>query len=164
MRRRRCNSKHVYIETPGEGEEGDHGFREADFESGSELSPPSSSPTPDKILRELYIVTWGLRLDPEPSPPVTFNFSRFYAIAKHKEQKIKTQTGLDKEVQDSIRKHPLFTHILYRIVNYIEERDLNHISMACNYGRHRSVAWAELLKEHCYPNATIHHMGLERAQ
>ena len=46
------------------------------------------------------------------------------------------------------------------ILSEIEENNPLTIAFVCNYGKHRSVGWAELLKFLYYSNATITHIGL----
>ena len=48
------------------------------------------------------------------------------------------------------------------IITLIEEEDPPTIGFICNYGKHRSVGFAELLKELYYNNANITHIGITK--
>ena len=167
-KRSKFRSRHIYIESSFDSSEEsqEYGFAEAgddDNAPAAAAAPPLVEELEHDATRKLSIVTWGLKLHREPPVGVTFNLSRFCALAKDaKDAKdAKRKTGRDKDVQESVIRHPMFTQLLRRMVQEIEVGDLHNISMACNYGRHRSVAWAELLKQHCYPCSSLHHMGLE---
>ena len=66
---------------------------------------------------------------------------------------VKNLTGLDEIIQTSIKNHPMFDTIMERIINEIEEKDPKSIGIYCNYGKHRSVGWAEIIKKIYYKNA-----------
>ena len=70
---------------------------------------------------------------------------------------VKCLSGLDDIIQQSIINHPNFDYIMERILNEIEEKKPKTVGIFCNYGKHRSVGWAELLKKMYYPNYTCVH-------
>ena len=70
---------------------------------------------------------------------------------------VKCLTGLDDIVQQSILNHPNFDYIMERILTEITDKNPTTIGIFCNYGKHRSVGWAELIKKIYYPNSTCVH-------
>ena len=48
-----------------------------------------------------------------------------------------------------------------KIITIIEEENPSVIGFICNYGKHRSVGWAELLQKLYYNNSKIEHIGLK---
>ena len=54
----------------------------------------------------------------------------------------------------------MFDLIIEKIITEIETNNPKTIGIYCNYGKHRSVAFAELLKELYYTNSKITHIGL----
>ena len=57
--------------------------------------------------------------------------------------------------------HPLFDEIMEKILTTIELENPKVIGFICNYGKHRSVGWAELLGKLYYTNSIIEHIGLK---
>ena len=70
---------------------------------------------------------------------------------------MKRLTGLDDNVQQSILNHPNFDYIMERIITEITDKNPKTIGIFCNYGKHRSVGWAELIKKLYYPKSTCIH-------
>lgn len=55
------------------------------------------------------------------------------------------------------------TKTIYKqdIIKQLDEGGIyENIGIICNYGKHRSVAWAELLKKLYYPKSNIKHIGI----
>jgi RNase adaptor protein for sRNA GlmZ degradation len=70
---------------------------------------------------------------------------------------VKCLTGLDDIVQQSILNHPNFDYIMEHILTEITEKNHTTVGIFCNYGKHRSVGWAELIKKIYYPNSSCVH-------
>jgi RNase adaptor protein for sRNA GlmZ degradation len=51
--------------------------------------------------------------------------------------------------------------IIEMIVTEIETNDYENIGFVCNYGKHRSVGWAELLRKLYFPESSIKHHNLK---
>jgi len=107
--------------------------------------------------RELTIHTWGIKKHESIKCDIIFDASLFSAKIN---ADVKTLTGLNEIVQQSIINHPKFDIIIEMIVTEIETNDYQKIGIICNYGKHRSVGWAELLKKLYYPKSVINHKGI----
>ena len=107
--------------------------------------------------RNIKIYTWGIKKHEDIECDVIFDATLFSTKTN---VDVKNLTGLDEIIQTSIMNHPQFESIMERILSEIEENDPLTIAFVCNYGKHRSVGWAELLKYLYYSNATITHRGL----
>ena len=107
--------------------------------------------------RNIKIYTWGIKKHDNIECDVIFDATLFSTKTN---VDVKNLTGLDEIIQTSIMNHPQFESIMERILSEIEENDPLTIAFVCNYGKHRSVGWAELLKFLYYSNATITHRGL----
>lgn len=70
--------------------------------------------------------------------------------------------GTDPELQKVVASGKRFKEVMSRIVNTIEEENLNFIGIYCRAGHHRSVACGELLKSYIYPNARLSHLTLNK--
>ena len=108
--------------------------------------------------RTLKIYTWGVKKHTCNECDIIFDATLFSANIN---VDVKTLTGLDEIVQTSIMNHPLFDTIMERIITTIEEENPKVIGFICNYGKHRSVGWAELLHKLYYTNSTLKHIGLQ---
>ena len=76
--------------------------------------------------------------------------------------------GTERAVQRNVAESPAFQSLLGSIVLAVEEppveegaKGLECFSISCHRGRHRSVALAELLRDHFYPAATLTHLTLK---
>ena len=107
--------------------------------------------------RELTIYTWGLKKHLPVECDIIFDASLFSAKIN---ADVKTLTGLNEIVQQGIINHPKFDIIIEMILTHIETNDTHKIGIICNYGKHRSVGWTELLKKLYYPKAIINHKGI----
>ena len=74
---------------------------------------------------------------------------------------IRLYTGLDEKIQNSIINHSKFNSIIEMIITEIETNNYKKISFVCNYGKYKSVGWAELLKKLYYNNSIIKHNNLK---
>ena len=104
--------------------------------------------------RKLIIYSWGIMRHDEPKCEISFDLTKFTTKTNIKD--IKLFDGRDVEIQNSIIQHPLFTELLHKIIEEIETNNSIEISFFCNHGKHRSVGWAEILKNY-YPNSIIRH-------
>ena len=68
--------------------------------------------------------------------------------------------GTDQQFIKCIDKDSSAHAILRKIAETINEGGYTVISISCEYGVHRAVALAELLKKHHYPEAEICHLDL----
>ena len=89
-----------------------------------------------------------------------FDVSGFRTPLKDKKA-VRRLTGIDQAIQTSIISHIRFWELLEKIVTCVEIEETSKISIFCNYGKHRSVGWAEILRNYIYPEAEIVHYGLE---
>jgi hypothetical protein len=103
--------------------------------------------------RKLTIYSWGILRHVEPKCEISFDLTKFTTKTI---KDIKLVDGRDVEIQNSIIQHPLFTELLHKIIEEIENNNSTKISFFCNHGKHRSVGWTEILKKY-YPNSIIKH-------
>lgn len=107
--------------------------------------------------RELSIFTWGVKKHKSPKCDIIFDVTLFTAKIN---VDVKELTGLDEIIQTSIINHPMFDLIMEKIITEIETNNPQSIGIYCNYGKHRSVGWAELLKKLYYNNSVVKHIGI----
>lgn len=107
--------------------------------------------------RELSIFTWGVKKHKSPKCDIIFDVTLFSAKIN---VDVKELTGLDEIIQTSIINHPMFDLIIEKIITEIETNNPQSIGIYCNYGKHRSVGWAELLKKLYYNNSVVKHIGI----
>ena len=107
--------------------------------------------------RELSIFTWGIKKHNSPQCDIIFDATLFSTKI---DVDVKELTGLDETIQKSIINHPMFDLIMEKIITEIETNNPQSIGIYCNYGKHRSVGWAELLKKLYYNNSVVKHMGI----
>ena len=58
--------------------------------------------------------------------------------------------------------HPKFDMIMEMIIDEIETNNYNKIGFICNYGKRRSVGWAECIKKLYYNHSSIKHMNITK--
>jgi len=103
------------------------------------------------VNRFLTIYSWGIKKDRKTVKcNIIFDLTKFQTKID-KDIDVQTITGLSDIIQDSIICHPKFLDLLEIVVNHIETENPTNIAFICNHGKHRSVAWAELLKKLYYP-------------
>ena len=107
--------------------------------------------------RKLEINTWGIKKNTTIECDIIFDCSLFSAKC---DVDIKNLTGLNEIIQQSIMNHPKFDLIIEMILNEIEVNNYKKIGFVCNYGKHRSVGWAELIKKLYYNESIIKHNNL----
>ena len=107
--------------------------------------------------RELSIFTWGIKKHKSPNCDIIFDITLFSTKTN---VDVKELTGLDEIIQTSIINHPMFDLIMEKIITEIETNNPRSIGIYCNYGKHRSVGWAELLKKLYYNNSVVKHIGI----
>ena len=112
---------------------------------------------PIKYSRKLDINTWGIKKHTPIKCDIVFDATLFNTKT---DCDVKNLTGLDDIIQKSIKNHPMFDTIMERIINEIEEKDPKSIGIYCNYGKHRSVGWAEIIKHLYYKNSYLNHYGI----
>jgi RNase adaptor protein for sRNA GlmZ degradation len=105
--------------------------------------------------RKLIIYSWGIMRHTEPKCEISFDLTKFTTKTDIKD--IKLFDGRDDEIQNSIIQHPLFTELIQKIIEEIENNNSREISFFCNHGKHRSVGWTEIIKKYYYPNSIIIH-------
>ena len=110
------------------------------------------------VNRFLTIYTWGIKKDRKNVEcNIIFDLTKFQTKID-KDIDVQTINGLSDIIQDSIICHPKFLELLEIVVNNIETENPTDIAFICNHGKHRSVAWAELLKKLYYKKAIIKHL------
>jgi RNase adaptor protein for sRNA GlmZ degradation len=141
------------------------------FENDIVNSPVSDKCSLDEIIEEISnlacthvpnrIYTWANKVD--TSVPVdfevAFDVSSFYTEIKDLNN-IQSLTGKDKIIQDSIMRHPLFMKLAQEIVKTVNEKKPREIGFICNYGKHRSVGWAYILREYIFKRSVVHNYTL----
>lgn len=114
--------------------------------------------------RELTIYTWGKKHREYRPSQSQCNFNAGTISSQIKGMNLKNVTGLNYDIQQSIKIGSGYIELMRSMINKIENEDLHSISINCTAGRHRSVACAEILKREFYPNTTIHHLELNRVK
>jgi hypothetical protein len=96
------------------------------------------------VNRLLNIYSWGIKKDRKTvNCDIIFDLTKFQTKID-KDIEIQTITGLTDIIQDS--------------VDNIETMNPKSVGFICNHGKHRSVAWAELLHKLYYKNAKVKHL------
>ena len=104
--------------------------------------------------REIIFYTWGKHKHNPIECDLVFDASLFSTKIS---VDVKCLTGYDDIIQQSIINHPNFDYIMERIITEIEDKQPKTVGIFCNYGKHRSVGWVELIKKLYYPNSTCVH-------
>lgn len=76
----------------------------------------------------------------------------------HSDPVLRRMTGKDKPVQEMVLTSPQARRMLTEAHNYLLGDPRRTVAFGCSYGRHRSVALAELLKARL-PHAIVIHTG-----
>lgn len=112
------------------------------------------------ISRTLIISTWGIAMRDRAPEKSQRNWFVGIISNRAKNVDLRKLNGRSEEVQQGVMEDPKFGMIMNSIVSEVEKKGLNHISISCTKGRHRSVAIAELLKKLFYPNAVLEHLTI----
>ena len=80
--------------------------------------------------RKLTIYSWGIMRHDEPKCEISFDITKFTTKTNIKD--IKLFDGRDEEIQNSIIQHPLFTELLHKIIEEIENNNSTKISFFCH--------------------------------
>lgn len=110
-----------------------------------------------KKNRILEIYTWGVKKHTCSKCDIVFDATLLTAKI---DRDVRSLNGKDEIVKQSIINHPKFEIMMEVILTNIEEYEPLAIGFICNHGKHRSVAFAELVKELYYTNSKITHLGL----
>jgi len=113
---------------------------------------------PIKKDRKLNIYTWGVKKHTCNECDIIFDATLLTAKIN---RDVRSLNGKNDIVKQSIINHPKFEIMMESILTNVEENEPSTIGFICNYGKHRSVAFAELLKELYYNNSNITHIGLK---
>ena len=114
----------------------------------------------DKLIkkdRKINIYTWGIKKHTCDKCDIIFDATLLTAKIN---KDVRSLNGKNDIVKQSIINHPKFEIMMETILKNIEEHEPLTIGFICNHGKHRSVAFAELLKELYYTNSKITHIGL----
>ena len=114
----------------------------------------------DKLIkkdRKINIYTWGIKKHTCDKCDIIFDATLLTAKIN---KDVRSLNGKNDIVKQSIINHPKFEIMMETILRNIEEDEPLTIGFICNHGKHRSVAFAELLKELYYTNSKITHIGL----
>ena len=107
--------------------------------------------------KDITFYTWGVKKHKPKECDIIFDATLFSTKIS---VDVKCLSGLDDVIQQSIINHPNFDLIMERIITLIEDKKPTTVGIFCNYGKHRSVGWAELLKQIYYPSSTCVHEGI----
>jgi RapZ C-terminal domain len=113
--------------------------------------------------RKLTITSWGVNQKgagghaPSNSQ---LNVNASVLCSSKKGLNLKQMDGRDKRIQQRICRASAFYFLLRTTIERIEKDDLSRISVNCSRGRHRSVAFAEILRDYYYPNTKVIHPNL----
>ena len=120
-----------------------------------ELSKLECTHVPNRIY------TWANKVDTTVPMDydIAFDVSMFFSEIKDMNN-IKTLTGKDQVIQDSIMCHPRFLSLAETIVNTVNEQKPREIGFICSYGKHRSVGWAYIMREYVFKTSVIHNYTL----
>jgi RNase adaptor protein for sRNA GlmZ degradation len=130
------------------------------------LLPTTINGYPIEKTRKLNIFTWGMKKSSGVKCDLTFDLTKFRSqvnIDSNDERSdidIRNLNGNSDEIQTSIIKHPRFLDLTTKIISMIENENAKTVGFYCNYGKHRSVGWAELIKKYYYENAKTKHLNL----
>ena len=106
------------------------------------------------------IYTWGVKRESSAKKcDLVFDVTLFFTRIRDRSHLSKL-SGRDPEIQESILRHPRCLELMNTIVSTINDRQPDKIAFVCNYGKHRSVGWAELVRKHFYIDTTIDHLHL----
>jgi RNase adaptor protein for sRNA GlmZ degradation len=108
--------------------------------------------------RSLEIITYGQKIKEHKEPKCDIIFDVSIFSTKIEKTDIKKLNGKDEIIQNAIIQHPIYNILIETVIREIEQNDFKVISFVCNHGKHRSVGWAEILKNFYYPNAKIKHL------
>ena len=114
----------------------------------------------DKLIkkdRKINIYTWGIKKHTCDKCDIIFDATLLTAKIN---KDVRSLNGKNDIVKQSIINHPKFEIMMETILKNIEDDEPLTIGFICNHGKHRSVAFAELLKELYYTNSKITHIGL----
>ena len=106
----------------------------------------------DCLCKYINIYTWGnIRKDPrkDPRPYSMWNLNVCNIISYRKYGiNLKRTTGLNKKLQDIMKRTDKFKKYKEKVMVAIKNKKIGQISFNCEHGKHRSVAFAELMKKH----------------
>ena len=122
------------------------------------------STSKEASVKVIHLYTWGNKCRSSKPKPSDFNLC-VTGISTHKPSGInlKTTDGRDKRLQEKFERQPKFDMYMTSTLQKIIETNPKVVSINCHKGRHRSVAFCEMLamklKELEY-TVTIEHVEL----
>tara|TARA_B100000575_G_C23095506_1_gene631839 strand:+ start:665 stop:1138 length:474 start_codon:yes stop_codon:yes gene_type:complete len=150
----------IFIKLIHDKYENEYGFTEEKEEKDHEyILLKTIEDVPIQNDRELTICTWGIKKHLPFDCDIIFDITLF---STKFDGNIKEYTGLDEKIQQSIMNHPKFDIMVEEIITNIEIGNVKTIGFICNYGKHRSVGFAELIKKLYYPRSIIKHRGIDK--
>ena len=120
-----------------------------------ELSKLECTHVPNRIYTWANKVDTTVPIDFE----VAFDVSLFFPEIKDLPN-IESMTGKDPVIQDSIMRHPRFMSLAASILKTVNETKPREIGFICNYGKHRSVGWAYIMRKYIFKRSVIHNYTL----
>lgn len=104
--------------------------------------------------RKLVIYSWGRNVHAEPAAcELTFDLTGF--CSEYNRRDIREEDGRSEAVQRGMRSHAGFAALMSTVIQAIERANPQAVSFVCSWGKHRSMAWAEILKADYYPRARV---------
>lgn len=120
---------------------------------------------PHKADRKLTITSWGTNQKGEgghmPSDS-QYDINASLISSSKKGLNLKQLDGRDKQIQQRVCRASAFEFLLRTAIKHIEDGDLSIISTHCSKGHHRSVAFAEILRDYYYPKAVVIHPNIRK--
>ena len=112
------------------------------------------------VYQPSTIYSWGVRKDIVTEDcEIIFDVTLFFTKINDSSA-LSKMSGKDTEIQNSIILHPRFLDLLKEILTYVDQDRPKNIAFICNYGKHRSVGWAEIVKKYFYNSSQIKHLTL----
>lgn len=102
------------------------------------------------------IYTWGKSVDTSVPAEcdLSFDVSQFFIEIKEYPN-IRSLTGKDQIIQEIIMCHPRFLSLAESIVVKVNEMKPREIGFVCNYGKHRSVGLAYIMRKYVFKTSVI---------
>ena len=123
-------------------------------------------PQPDRD-RKLRILTWGQHWWQRKPRESQFDFEVLSINVDGPEDQgrkvdFQSQDGTMRLLQDNCARCEDYPDHVSWLVQMVEGHDFQCVSVKCNKGRHRSVAFAETIRRFVYPKAEVAHLHVAK--